>query len=248
MSGGAKSEWFKDWFDSEFYHILYTNRDQHEADVFISNLLQVLAIQPGAKVLDLACGKGRHSLFLNQLGYDVLGVDLSCNSIGQAHVFENEHLHFQVGDMREPQGAAEFAAVFNLFTSFGYFESAAENLKTLNAIHQSLIPKGYLVIDFMNSTKAIANLVPHYTLERKGVSFTIEKSIENQVISKRISFLNSGKPYFFEERVQALELPDFERYFHQTGFQIQAVFGDYLLSPFDVKASDRMIFVARRIS
>lgn len=244
---GKKHEWFEDWFDSDYYHILYKHRDQPEANHIITNLLKTLDLKPGSKVLDLACGKGRHSVFLNECGFDVTGVDLSANSIHQAKAFENERLHFKVGDMREPQGEEEFDAVFNLFTSFGYFESGEENLKTLWSIHQSLKPGGKLVIDFMNSTKAIANLLPAYSLERGGIAFKIKKSIENQVISKKIYFSDMGKDWAFEERVQALELTDFLHYFYKSGFGMPQVFGDYRLLPYNAMSSERMIFVVQRL-
>ncbi|MFN3940966.1 MAG: YkgJ family cysteine cluster protein, partial [Chitinophagales bacterium] len=82
-----------------------------------------------SKILDLACGKGRHSIYLNQLGYDVTGADLSENSIKEASKFANEKLHFKVHDMRIPF-EEKYDAIFNLFTSFGYFENDADNLTT----------------------------------------------------------------------------------------------------------------------
>ena len=74
-------DWFSDWFDSKYYHILYTDRDNAEAEHFISNILDFLNPKKEQHILDLACGKGRHSKLLNDLGYRVTGVDLSENSI-----------------------------------------------------------------------------------------------------------------------------------------------------------------------
>jgi 2-polyprenyl-3-methyl-5-hydroxy-6-metoxy-1,4-benzoquinol methylase len=69
--------WFASWFDTPYYHILYKERNYREAQVFMDNLTQYLNLPEKAKVLDLACGKGRHSIYLNQLGYEVVGADLS---------------------------------------------------------------------------------------------------------------------------------------------------------------------------
>ena len=63
-----KQEWFESWFDTSYYHTLYSKRDENEAKEFIVNLVEFLKIDPKSKVLDLACGKGRHSLTLNELG------------------------------------------------------------------------------------------------------------------------------------------------------------------------------------
>ncbi|HRN98840.1 MAG TPA: methyltransferase domain-containing protein, partial [Flavobacterium sp.] len=131
------SQWYASWFDTPYYHILYKDRDYHEAQLFMDNLTGYLNLPEKAKILDLACGKGRHSVYLNQLGFDVTGADLSANSIAQASQHQNPTLHFKVHDMREPF-EEKFDAVFNLFTSFGYFDDDNDNLRTLKAIHESL--------------------------------------------------------------------------------------------------------------
>ena len=115
-------DWFKTWFDTEYYHLLYKDRNDAEADVFIKHLFHSLNLKKEATVLDLACGKGRHSLVINELGFNVTGVDLSENSIKEASKCENEKLSFAVNDMRMPLEGQNFDVVVNLFTSFGYFQ------------------------------------------------------------------------------------------------------------------------------
>ena len=155
-----KSEnWFASWFDTPYYHILYKERNYREAQIFMDNLTHYLNLPEKAKVLDLACGKGRHSIYLNQLGYEVVGADLSENSIAEANKNQNKTLHFQVHDMRETF-EDKFDAIFNLFTSFGYFENDEDNLTTLKAMKESLTEHGFAVIDFMNVNQVIGNLVP----------------------------------------------------------------------------------------
>ena len=239
--------WFENWFDSEYYHLLYNNRNFEEAEGFINTLLKYLKILPGSKVLDLCCGKGRHSIFLNEKGLNVVGVDLSPNSIQNAKKFESESLKFKVGDMRKPQGVKEFDYIFNLFTSFGYFESDDENIKTLEAIHISLKENAFLIIDFMNAEKVKANLVAEQEIDRPGVSFKINKSLDNNLISKKISFESNGKSYFFEERVQALNQDNFLAYFQKTGFKVMATFGNYQLNGYNLNESDRLIFVVQKL-
>ena len=86
--------WFANWFDSSYYHILYKNRDEKEAELFIENLISKLQIKKGSKLIDIACGKGRHATYFNSLGLDVVGVDLSPNSIAAATKNENATLQF----------------------------------------------------------------------------------------------------------------------------------------------------------
>jgi cyclopropane fatty-acyl-phospholipid synthase-like methyltransferase len=87
-------EWFSSWFDSPYYHILYKERDDKEAQLFMDQLSSYLQIQPEHHIMDLACGKGRHAIYLNQKGFEVTGVDLSPQSIAFAKIYENAHLHF----------------------------------------------------------------------------------------------------------------------------------------------------------
>ena len=85
MNNPAKIQnWFESWFDSPYYHILYKNRDDTEAQKFLRNLLRVINPPSNAKILDLACGKGRHAIFLRKLNYKVVGTDLSKLSISEA--------------------------------------------------------------------------------------------------------------------------------------------------------------------
>ena len=144
------SKWFQSWFDTSYYHILYKQRDYKEAEVFIKNIVNYLNLDKDDSILDLACGKGRHSIFLNTLGYNVTGLDLSKNSIEHAKTHESNSLHFDVHDMRDIY-KTQFEVVLNLFTSFGYFEERADNFKVIQTIKSSLKQNGIGVIDYMNS-------------------------------------------------------------------------------------------------
>ncbi|MBK0403658.1 class I SAM-dependent methyltransferase [Adhaeribacter sp. BT258] len=239
-------EWFSTWFDSPYYHMLYSNRNYAEAEQFLQNLLQHLHPKPDAKILDLACGKGRHAIYLNQQGYNVTGVDLAPQSIAAAKQFENEKLHFEVHDMREPFKPNHFDFVLNLFTSFGYFASETENVVALKAIAESVKPGGKLVIDFLNAEKVVANLVPQETKVLEGITFHITKRMEGKLIVKTIDFEAEGKPYHFQEKVWALTTEDFHEYFKMTDLRLHECFGSYKLEPFDAKTSDRLIFILKK--
>lgn len=235
--------WFKEWFDTKYYHILYKNRDFKEANFFISNLVNHLHVPEDSKILDLACGKGRHSIFLNGLGFSVEGVDLSEQSILKAKEYESARLKFATHDMRELYKENEFDFVFNLFTSFGYFESEDENQKVVNAMALNLKESGTLVIDFLNAEKVINNLVEKEVKNINGIEFVITKELKNRFINKNINFSDEGVDYSYTESVKALYLEDFENYFIKAGLKIKSVFGDYHLNTFDKQFSDRLIFI-----
>ncbi|WP_427872932.1 class I SAM-dependent methyltransferase [Flavobacterium sp. MMS24-S5] len=234
--------WYSSWFDTPYYHILYKDRNYREAQVFMDNLTHYLNLPEKAKVLDLACGKGRHSIYLNQLGYDVLGADLSENSIAEASKNSNETLHFKVHDMRQPF-EEKFDAIFNLFTSFGYFESDEDNLTTLKAIKESLSEYGFAVIDFMNVPNVIENLVPEEVKTVDEIDFHIKRYVEDGHIFKEIDFEDQGRKYHFTEKVKALTLKDFQDLMDEAGIFLLDIFGDYKLKKFHKTESERLIMI-----
>ncbi len=239
--------WYRSWFNSPYYHILYKNRDVVEAANFIDRLLKYLNPNPSAQFLDLACGKGRHSIYINQKGFDVRGVDLSPENIRQANTSENETLHFNVHDMRLPYLPESFDYVLNLFTSFGYFDSIEENRKVLTAAHHNLIPKGILLIDFLNVNRVMQKLVKDETQEIDGISFRISRNIVDGMIEKKIRVEDNGKTIQFQERVKALNRQDFIGMLGLSNFEILDTFGNYNLEKFDELDSERLIIIARKI-
>ena len=236
------NNWLASWFDTPFYHILYKDRDYEEAQLFMDNITNYLNLPEDAKILDLACGKGRHSVYLNQLGYDVTGADLSANSIREAQKSETATLHFVEHDMREPC-QQKYDAIFNLFTSFGYFENDADNLKTLIAIKDSLSETGFAVIDFMNVDRVIANLVPEETKTVEDIDFHIKRYHIDNHIYKEIRFEADGKQHSYTEKVQALRLSDFEEMMEEAGIYLLDTFGDYKLHKFHKMESERLIMI-----
>ena len=242
MTEKTTDNWFASWFDTKYYHLLYKDRNDSEAELFMTHLTNFLNLPENGTILDLACGKGRHAKFLNSLSYNVTGVDLSENSILTAKKYENEALKFHVHDMRKPY-AQKFDAVFNLFTSFGYFDDDNDNIKTLNAIQQSLNDTGFGVIDFMNVEYIVENLVAEETKTVEHITFHINRFVKDGFIYKEIRFEDAGKEYFYTEKVQAITLKDFERYFEQTDINLLAIFGDYKLNKFYSNTSKRLILL-----
>lgn len=238
------AEWFKDWFNTNYYHLLYRNRDFKEARAFIRNLVKEINLSKDAKVIDLACGKGRHAKMLNEHGFNVLGLDLSVESIKAASELENSSLRFQVHDMREPFPEKGFDAVFNLFTSLGYFEDEKDNCKVLKAVASNLKPGGIFVIDFMNVNKVVKDLVPAESKDIEGVRYNITRSIDNGFINKHIEVIDNGCRMNFEEKVQAITDNTFIDWLEQEGFEVLKTFGNYELEPYDRLNSNRLIILA----
>lgn len=239
-----KEAWFESWFDTTYYHLLYQDRDDKEARFFIKNMIDELKPGHDAHFLDLCCGRGRHAKFLSELNYEVTGLDLSPQNIEFAKQFSNDSLHFEVGDMRLPFGVNRFDYIFNLFTSFGYFDSYEDNLSALKMMKQALKPGGILVLDFMNVSKVCLGLVQEEVRQVGNIEFHIERFIRDERVIKKITFEDNGRKYHYEEKVQLLGKADFEKLFKEAGFTITRIYGDFDLAEYDSRDGERLILVA----
>ena len=240
--------WFKDWFNSPYYHQLYFKRDEKEAAAFIDKLIEYLRPAPGARMLDVACGKGRHSIQLAGKGYDITGIDLSMESIAEALQSESGNLHFYRHDMRLPFWINYFDYAFNFFTSFGYFRTRREHDNAIRTIAQSIRAKGVFVMDYLNVHYAEDHLVHQSEKEIEGVNFIITKWYDETHFYKKIIVEDEShaEPFIYTEKVAKFSVGDFTEMFAYQGLQIQEVFGDYGFSNYDVRRSPRLIMIARK--
>ncbi len=237
-------DWFSSWFNTPYYHTLYKHRNDEDAQLFMKNITTHLQLPKSAHIADLPCGKGRHSIYLNSLGYKVTGGDLSENSIQHAKQFENETLRFEVWDMRKTL-THKYDAIFNLFTSFGYFDDDNEDLQVLKAIKSGLKDNAVLVLDFLNVIKTEEHLVKQETKTIDSIEFHIKREVKNGFILKHINFSADNKEYSFTEKVKFLTFDKMKNYFETVGLEIIDIFGDYNLNSFEEKNSNRLILVAK---
>lgn len=239
--------WYIDWFNSHYYHVLYQYRDEEEAFRFIRTLIDYLKPVPGCTMVDVACGKGRHSRVLSDMGFDVTGIDLSAASIAEAIEWEDEHLHFFVHDMRLPFWINYFRFAFNFFTSFGYFKTRREHDNAIRTIAQSLTADGIFVIDYLNAHFEEERMEKSVTTTLEGITFHITKWQDEEHFFKQIQVTdaeNQTLKHLFTERVAKFSLGDFTDMLAYQGMQVQEVFGDYRLNRYDVIKSPRMIIIA----
>lgn len=242
-------EWFEQWFDTPYYHRLYFERDDLEARQFIHRLVAYLQPEKGATMLDVACGKGRHSLTLANLGFDVTGIDLSGKSIEVAKEFENNFLHFYQHDMRLPFRVNYFDYAFNFFTSFGYFRTRREHDAAIRTLSQSIHLNGKLVIDYLNVHFAEDHLEHTKDIELDDFNFHITKWMDENHFYKKIEVEHDSfqEPHIYTEKVAKFSLGDFTEMLAYQGLQICEVFGDYNLGPYHIRKTPRMIMIAKKI-
>ena len=241
-----QKEWFSSWFDTPYYHTLYKNRDYEEASLFIDTITQFLTLKPNAVCWDLCCGKGRHSIYLNKKGFRVIGTDLSEQSICEANESANDTLQFYQHDMRKLFRTNYFDVVFNVFTSFGYFEKREDDFHVFDSVQKALKPSGLFVFDYLNSEYVKGIIKAHDAITMDGITFNISKKIENNTIIKSIDFIDKGTSFHFEERVKLFDKTYFEGLAKECNLTILNAFGNYQLQKFDVKTSPRLILVLQK--
>lgn len=243
-----QQEWFSSWFDTPYYHTLYKHRDDKEAALFLDNISHYLKLEYQAKCWDLCCGRGRHSNYLHKKGFQVIGTDLSEQSINYAKQHhQSVGLEFYQHDMRKLFRINYFDVVFNLFTSFGYFEKTYDDEQVFNAVKKALKPNGYFVFDYLNANYVQQLFKPSDLKLIDGIEFKINKMIENNTVIKQIDFVDNGKTYHFEERVKLFDTSYFDDLASKANLSIKYVFGDYHLTTFNPEKSPRLILIMQKI-
>lgn len=245
----SETTWFKEWFNSPYYYLLYFQRDQAEAASFIDKLIDHLKPPPGSRMLDVACGKGRYSVQLASKGFDVTGIDIAADSIMEAKGNETEDLRFFLHDMRLPFWINYFDYAFNFFTSFGYFNTRREHDNSIRTIAQSLKRNGYFVLDYLNTHYAEDHFVHKSEKQVDDVIYYLTKWYDETHFYKKIIVEDDtlDEPLEYTEKVSKFNLGDFTDMFAFQGLQIQEVYGDYFFNSYDIKNSPRLIMIARKI-
>ncbi|MFY0601113.1 MAG: class I SAM-dependent methyltransferase [Cyclobacteriaceae bacterium] len=241
----SKEAWFGEWFHNPYYYILYRTRDVNEAQMFIDHLIDRVKPSAESKFFDVGCGKGRHAIYLNSKGYDVTGIDLLEKSIEIAKESSNERLHFEQYDMKDVYATDTFDFAFNLFTSFGYFDSKEEDQKSISAIAKSLKKGGYFLLDFLNPYAVINDLVEAETKIIDGIKFNISRKYDGEFIYKDIVINDQGELQYFQEKVRGIRKTDFLEYFEKAGLTVKSIFGDYSLNKYKKEKSERLIFLTQ---
>jgi SAM-dependent methyltransferase len=206
-----------------------------------------LKIPSNSNVADIACGKGRHSLELSTYDLNVWGMDLSGNSIQFANENANERTEFSVHDMRYPFPKGNFDYIFNLFTSFGYFENSSEDYKCIENIASALKSGGFFVQDYLNAKTVVSNFPQNETKIIDDVEFGISKMLNGKFIEKHIHVKHNQYEDEFMERVKMISKDELVHMYAKFGLELISVFGNYSLEDFDEDSSPRIVLIAQKI-
>lgn len=240
-----EKKWFESWFDTPYYHLLYKNRDDKEAHQFLDLILNEIPISSEDHILDLACGKGRHAIYLSKKGFEVTGFDLSPENIKYANQYANSRLHFAIKDMRDDLGRDQYNAVFNLFTGFGYFDTDEENFLVLKNVNDSLKKGGYFLFDYLNETYVRSLSTKETCFEIEGISFKTHKEFDGRWVIKHIEVKDQQNTFHFAEKVAMYNKNEIETVLQNLEFSAIKVFGNYNLDSF-TSESPRLILLCQK--
>lgn len=237
--------WFKHWFGTRYYSLLYGHRDEQDAKAWVDLITQRWKLPTDAQLMDLACGRGRHARYFVEAGLHVTGVDISETSIDEARETV-QGASFHVHDMRVPFATARFDGICCLFTSLGYFDDLADDRKVFDAVVQALKPGGRFVLDFMNTGIVLRELVREERVEHEGVVFHIHRALEDGVIVKRVLVVDQGVEHRFEERVQALMPDQLVLMAQEAGLVVEDRTDGPRPVPFNADHADRFVLWTRK--
>ncbi|MGH7701879.1 MAG: class I SAM-dependent methyltransferase [Gemmatimonadales bacterium] len=218
------TEWFEEWFGEEYLH-LYPHRDERDAVRLVALMVQVLPWRPGWKVLDLACGAGRHLLALADSGAQPIGLDLSPSLLARAH--ETTRAPLVRADLRRlPVRRGTMDLTVNLFTSFGYFETDEEHAEAMSGMLATVKPGGWFALDFLNPAAVSDHLVPSEELALANTVVRVTRSLsdDGRFVIKHIDTPEGRR---FTERVRLFSPPELEAMFAANQVPVIHRFGDY---------------------
>ena len=243
--------WHQDLYNRQIYLDLYAEEDTRLAVEQVDDLVRLLDIPPGASILDVCCGYGRHAIELAKRGFRVTGIDLAPKQIDEAKRRASEsdiEIEFLHGDAGEMSFLKPFDVALSLFLSFG-FDDDEGNLRMLRRISEATASGGVLLMDLWNREKEIRDFSPVAIEERDG-GIRVEKRWEFDQWNGRLNWENlvklpDGSTERWEHSVRAYTLVELRHMLEEVGFRMEKVYGDFKGSDYTL-ASAQMVTLSRK--
>lgn len=246
MTRGAKG-WFETFFGPDYLTLYVQTTTPKEVD----SLEKILHLRKGARVLDLACGAGRHTIELAKRGYDAVGYDLSEALLKEAR--KSAHAakvdaSFVHGDMRRLRYASEFDAVINMFTSFGYFDTEGEDRKVLAGVAKALKPRGKFLMERFNRELLPQQLPAQawYVRDRNTVVLTEESFdlLKGRFETRQIIIDGKGTREY-SGSVRAYTLAELKDLCEGQGLFLHRALGGLDLSPYTARSLRLVLYAVK---
>ena len=245
------ADWFRRAFGGDYLRV-YRRRSDAAGRREAAFAAEALGLAPGDRVLDLACGAGRHTAPLVESGFEVVGLDLSRPLLGEARVrlaaVEGPSRGLVVGDMRHLPFARGFRAVLSFFTSFGYFSADGDDRRVLGEMARVTEPGGGLLLDLPDRETVIEGLVPRSEREEEGARIEERRWItpDGRRVEKEILVHRDGASERYHESVRLYRHDEIETKLAAAGWRVERRVGDFEGAPWEAGVGPRMITVARR--
>jgi SAM-dependent methyltransferase len=244
--------WYVSLFGEEYFQIYGPLLPEERTAREVEGILTLLALPPGSRILDLACGHGRHAIPLAKRGYRVTGQDLSevflkrARADAEAHAVDVRWVH---GDMREIPFEDEFHAVINIFTAFGYLESDDEDQRVLQQVHKALRPGGRFLLETMHRDALVRSFQPFAVMRHQGGLLVTEERHFDQLGGRtavRVTLLYpDGRRTELSHEARNYTLTELARMLAEGGLQLQAIYGGLDGSPLTLD-SRRLVVIAEK--
>lgn len=247
----TRDPWWASWFGEE-YLAVYEDRDDEEARRQAEKVgahLAAAARRGRVGFLDLACGTGRHAVVLSRIA-SVAGLDYSLPFLIEARRRPDVPRPGYVrADMRRlPYASSVFGVVVNFFTSFGYFDDAAEDAAVVREVARVLAPGGIVLADLLNAERVVGTLVSHEEKTVAGRHISIRRSfaVPWGRLEKEITIARDGTERIFRESIRVYRQAALQELFASAGLRVEETWGDFDGSPFHPLRSERLIVLAGR--
>lgn len=247
MAKKTKPQWWQHNFNEDYletYVDIITEKNTREQLSFLAKHLPTK--KKGARVLDLACGHGRITFGLEKTGLDLTGLDYSSHFIDLAKAEAKQRqssIKFMQGDMKNLPFTSQFDAIINIYTSFGYFKTEAENIKTLASVHNALKPKGYFLMDLNNVFRTLTHFSAIGGTNKKTGFLTgtesetlsngikVTTTYEFDATTMRAHVLDvwkkGSKKFSRTSDIRAYTIPEITKLFAESSLVIKNIWGDF---------------------
>ncbi|MFD1547507.1 class I SAM-dependent methyltransferase [Nonomuraea guangzhouensis] len=251
MSHDSLSAWYADFFTELPNAFWRAAVPEGTTAAEVGFVARVAGLRPGSRVLDVACGSGRHALELARRGYQVTGLDVSAEAIAHARATaagERLDLDLRQGDMRALPADVRAEAAMCMGNAFGYLEHAGTQ-RFLADLRGLVVPGGTLILDYGFVAES---LLPNLALEEPPMTFGgVEAVSVNEYDTANSRWLTSftfrrGTEEHRGTSVQYVyTAAEVVRLVAEAGFSGVELYGDADGTPFRL-GSPRLLLVARR--
>ena len=246
----ADAAWYRTFFDEDYLRRYGPHFTAEGTERQVDGIIDLLGYEPPARILDLACGHGRHAIPLAGRGYQVTGFDLSGVFLEQARADARNagvDVEFVQGDMRELPFEAEFDAVINIFTAFGYLESDEEDQKAVACIARALQPGGIFLLETIHRDNLIGRFSENFVERHDDGLVVVHKHTfdleQSRLVDEILQIEPDGTRTELSNRVRSYTIPEYRKMFEAAGLELVSVYGGLTGDPLTL-SSRRLVLMA----